>query len=169
MIEIRGLAHSFLQKNLFSGVNLRLWPHERYGVTGANGCGKSTMLRMIAGEMEADDGEIIIDALARVYRIGQDFALDDEKSIVATAMMGQSEVYAALVRLDELLSIEHKTPESLHLIAKLEEQISRGEGYRLRANAQAVLSGLGIKNDEHDKPLSTLSGGYKWRVFLAQA
>src|SRR5436305_552026 len=128
MIEIRALAHSFLQKTLFSDVSLRLLPHERYGVTGANGCGKSTLLRMITGEMESDDGEISIEALARVYRIGQDFSLDDNTTIIATAMMGQSEVYEALIRLEELLKSEAKSSESLQLIAKLEEDINRGGG-----------------------------------------
>lgn len=169
MIELRNLSHGFLRKILFTDVNLRLWPHERYGVVGANGSGKSTLLRMISKEFEPDDGEINIEALARVYRIGQDFSLDDETSIIDTAMMGQQEVFVAMKKLEALIKNENKEASLASELAELEEIVQRGEGYRLRPQAQTILAGLGVPVSDHDKPLKILSGGYKWRVFLAQA
>ncbi len=168
MIEIRNLSHGFLKKSLFQDVSVRFLPNERYGVVGANGSGKSTFLRILAGEMEADEGEIDFAAGVEFFRIGQDHSLNDDIGIIDTAMMGRGEVYRALKRKEELVSLqahEHLSQE----IIELEEIIQNGEGYRLRARAQAILEGLGVKTKDHDQPLKILSGGYKWRVFLAQA
>ncbi len=168
MIELRNLAHAFLKKSLFRDVTMRLVTNERYGIVGANGSGKSTFLRIVAGEMEADDGDIDIEAGASLFRIGQDHSLNDAVPIIDTAMMGQREVYLAIKRKEELIDKEPSDSITEELIA-LEEIIQSGEGYRLRSRAQTILEGLGIKTAEHEKPLKVLSGGYKWRVFLAQA
>ncbi len=167
MIELKKLSHAFLRKNLFEDVNLRLLDNERYGIVGANGSGKSTLLKMIAGEMEADSGEIDVGAGLSMFRIGQDHNLNEMNIIIDTAMMGQRELYEAIKKQQELLKSDD--PNAGHQIAHLEEYISTNEGYRLRPRAQEILEGLGIKTALHDSPLKILSGGYKWRVFLAQA
>lgn len=167
MIELKKLSHAFLYKNLFEDVTLRLLDHERYGVVGANGSGKSTLLKMIVHEMEADSGEIEISANQSLFRIGQDHSLNDNQSIIDTAMMGKRELFNAIKRQEELLS--HNNPDMGPEIAQLEEFISHNEGYRLRPISQEILEGLGIATALHEQPLKVLSGGYKWRVFLAQA
>lgn len=169
MIDLRHLSHGFLRKTLFSDVNLRLMPNERYGIVGANGSGKSTLLRMIAGELEPDDGEIVIESHKKFFRIGQDFSLDDEASIIETAMLGQREVFLAMKKQEELLSGVTRISNLSEELAVLEEIIRVGEGYRLRPHAETILAGLGIKAENYQKPLKVLSGGYKWRVYLAQA
>lgn len=168
MIEVRELSHGFLKKSLFQDVNLRFLPNERYGVTGANGSGKSTFLRILSGEFEPDDGEIDIVAGAELFRIGQDHTLNDEFAIIDTAMMGKRSVYDAIKRKEQLVSEQAHADLSAEIV-KLEEIIQIGEGYRLRSRAQAILEGLGVATKYHDQPLKILSGGYKWRVFLAQA
>lgn len=167
MIELKKLSHAFLRKNLFEDVSLRLLDNERYGVVGANGSGKSTLLKMIAGEMDADSGEIDISAGSSLFRIGQDHNLNEMNIIIDTAMMGQKDLYNAIERQQQLL--RGNAQESSDEIAQLEEYISTHEGYRLRPRAQEILEGLGIPTALHDNPLKILSGGYKWRVFLAQA
>jgi ATPase subunit of ABC transporter with duplicated ATPase domains len=168
MIELRGLSHGFLRKSLFQDVSIRLLPNARYGIVGANGSGKSTLLRIMAGEFEADSGEVYIEGDASLFRIGQDHNLNDEISIIDTAMMGQIEVYSAIKRKDELLE-QGDNPDVAKELTHLEDIIHNRGGYRLRSSAQSILEGLGLKTADHDKPLKVLSGGYKWRVFLAQA
>lgn len=169
MIELRDLSHGFLQKSLFQNVNIRLLPNERYGVVGANGCGKSTLLRIIAGEMEPDNGEVEIESHRRLFRIGQDHTLNDEISIIDTAMMGQIEVFNAITLKEKLLQSPDDSKVMVDQISQLEEIIHNREGYRLRSHAESILEGLGFHSWQHQNPLKTLSGGYKWRVFLAQA
>lgn len=166
MIELKKLSHGFLRKSLFSNVSLRLLANERYGIVGANGCGKSTLLKIISGEIEPDDGEVEIEALARVFRIGQDFYLSDDEKIIDTAMMGNAPVYQALKLQEDLLASGDADPTKL---AELEEIIRSHDGYRLKSRSQTILEGLGIPNAQHESTLKTLSGGYQWRVYLAQA
>lgn len=168
MIEVRDLSHAFLKKSLFQDVNLRLVRDERYGVVGANGSGKSTFLKILSHEFEPDSVEIDYQAGTEYFRIGQDHNLNDELPIIDTAMMGQEKVFNALKRKEELVQSGAHGELSAEIFA-LEEIIQNGEGYRLRSRAEAILEGLGIKTTDHDKPLKILSGGYKWRVFLAQA
>lgn len=169
MIELRELSHGFLRKNLFQDVSLRLLPNERYGIVGANGSGKSTLLRILAHEFEPDSGEVEIPTDVRVFRIGQDHNLNDEIPIIDTAMMGQKEVFDAIKRKDALLKEASSDQTVGNEIARLEEIIHNKEGYRLRSLSQSILEGLGIDTRDHDQPLKILSGGYKWRVSLAQA
>lgn len=169
MIELRELSHGFLRKNLFQDVSLRLLPNERYGIVGANGSGKSTLLRIMAHELEPDSGEVEIPNDVRVFRIGQDHNLSDDVAIIDTAMMGQREVYDAIVRKEALLKNPSEHPDVGNELSRLEELIHAKEGYRLRSYAETILEGLGVQTQDHDQPLKILSGGYKWRVFLAQA
>ncbi|HXW53687.1 MAG TPA: ABC-F family ATP-binding cassette domain-containing protein [Myxococcota bacterium] len=172
MIDLKHLSHGFLRKSLFHDANLRLLSNERYGVTGANGSGKSTLLKIIAGEIEPDDGEVEIRADASLFRIGQDHSLNDDLLIIDTAMMGQREVFDAIKQKEGILREQEAGKSDAnfsHNLAALEEIIESREGYRLRPLAQAILEGLGIKTADHEEPLKILSGGYKWRVFLAQA
>ena len=168
MIELKALSHAFLRKSLFQDVSLRLLPLERYGIVGANGSGKSTLLRIMVGEIEADTGEVYIENNRSIFRIGQDHNLNDEITIIDTAMMGQMEVYSAIKQKEELLK-KNQAPELAQNLASLEEIIHTHDGYRLRSIAETILEGLGIRSVDHEKPLKVLSGGYKWRVFLAQA
>lgn len=167
MIELKKLSHAFLQKKLFENVSLRMLPSERYGVVGANGSGKSTLLKIMVGQIEAEAGEVEIAKGASIFRIGQDHNLNDQDSIIDTAMMGQEEVFLAIKKQDQILKNENQIdPQE---IVALEEFINAHEGYRLKPRAQEILEGLGIGTNLHHQSLKVLSGGYKWRVFLAQA
>lgn len=168
MIELRELSHGFLRKSLFSNVSLRLLTNERYGVVGANGCGKSTLLKIIAGEIESDSGEIALNK-TELFRIGQEFSLEDQNPIIDTAMMGQLEVFSAIKKKEEILAKNLDHADLSEQLASLEEILQRNDGYRLKSKAETILEGLGIPTSEHQQPLKTLSGGYQWRVFLAQA
>lgn len=167
MIELRELSHGYLRKSLFSNVTMRMLPGERYGVVGANGSGKSTLLKIIAGEIEADSGDFSLSGKS-IFRIGQEFNLEDSRPIIDTAMMGQLEAFNAIKKKEEILA-KNDGEDLAQELAALEEILQRHDGYRLKPHAQTILEGLGIPTSEHHLPLKTLSGGYQWRVFLTQA
>lgn len=167
MFEVSNLTHGYLNKNLFENFTFRFNKGERYGVVGANGSGKSTFLKILAKEIEPDSGSIDCDSSLDIFRVGQDFFINDEEKIVDVAMLGQKEAFMALKRRDELLKHELSSEMALELLG-IEEKLQRLDAYKLKAKAQNILEGLGIATTLHHEAISSLSGGYKWRVFLAQ-
>ena len=167
MITVAGLAKSFGAKTLFEGVSLQLNAGCRYGLVGANGSGKSTFLRILTGEEEASAGTVSLPRKASVGVLRQDHFLLEDVPIVDVVMMGHEELWAALKEKDEVLARadEHFDGERY---AELEDVVLRHDGYSFEARAAEILEGLGIPTSVHRRPLSTLSGGFKLRVLLAQ-
>jgi ATPase subunit of ABC transporter with duplicated ATPase domains len=165
MITISGLGKSYGGRTLFEGVTLQLNVGSRYGVVGANGSGKSTFLRMLSGDDPGYDGSINILKTARLGVLRQDRFLDDDARIIDLAMMGDAEVFAALQELDQLAHQEHPDAQRQ---SELGEFVTQRNGYALEAKASRILAGLGIPTGAQKGALSTLSGGYKLRVLLAQ-
>jgi ATPase subunit of ABC transporter with duplicated ATPase domains len=146
-------------------VSLQLGAGARYGLVGANGSGKSTFLRILAGDEEATAGTVHLAKGARVGVLRQDRFLEDDAIILELAERGDAVVSRALAEQRRLAAEPHPDPAA---IADLEDRIAAHDGYTLEARASAVLEGLGIPVDAHRQPLSTLSGGFKLRVLLAQ-
>jgi ATPase subunit of ABC transporter with duplicated ATPase domains len=165
MISTTGLAKSYAARTLFEDVSLQLNPGSRYGLVGANGSGKSTFLRILAGDEEASAGTVRIEKKARLGVLRQDRFLDDNEIIVELAMRGDATVWAALAEQHRIAESGHDDPGRL---ADLEDLIAAHDGYTLKARASAILEGLGIPTQVHAAPLGTLSGGFKLRVLLAQ-
>jgi ATPase subunit of ABC transporter with duplicated ATPase domains len=165
MISISGLGKSFGGRTLFDDVTLQLNAGARYGLVGANGSGKTTFLRILAGDEPASQGSFGIAAEARVGVLRQDRFLDDSKIILDLAMMGEAKVWRALQERAAIVDHGQGDPNRL---AELEDTIVHFDGYTLEARATTVLEGLGIPIAVHRQPLSTLSGGFKLRVLLAQ-
>jgi ATPase subunit of ABC transporter with duplicated ATPase domains len=165
MISTSQLAKSFGGRSLFENVSLQLSAPSRYGLVGANGSGKTTLLRILAGDEPASEGTVGIPARARVGVLRQDRFLDDGQIILDLAMMGDAAVWRALVERNAI--IDHGEGDAARL-ADLEESLKHLDGYTLEARATAVLEGLGIPFASHRRSLSTLSGGFKLRVLLAQ-
>jgi ATPase subunit of ABC transporter with duplicated ATPase domains len=146
-------------------VSLQLNAGSRYGLVGANGSGKTTFLRILAGDEEASAGGVLLVKGARMGVLRQDRFLDDAEIILDLAMRGDEVVSRALAEQHRLAAEPHPDPA---LIADLEDRIAAHDGYTLEARASAVLEGLGIPVAAHRQPLGTLSGGFKLRVLLAQ-
>jgi ATPase subunit of ABC transporter with duplicated ATPase domains len=165
MISTSSLGKSFGGRTLFDDVSLQLNAGARYGLVGANGSGKTTFLRILAGDEPASQGSFSIASEARIGVLRQDRFLDDSKIIGDLAMMGEAKVWSALQERARIVDHGEGDPNRL---ADLEDTILHFDGYTLEARATTVLEGLGIPIALHRQPLSTLSGGFKLRVLLAQ-
>lgn len=140
---------------------------ERYGIVGANGCGKSTLLKILTGEESQSDGDLSIPKRAVLGVLEQDHFQFEEERIVDVVMMGNGPLWSAMVEKEKILANAENEFDG-DRYAELEDIIIRGDGYGLEARAGEILEGLGIATEVHEQPLSTLSGGFKLRVLLAQ-
>ncbi len=168
MIALTSLSKFYGQKTLFEDVSMTLNPGHCYGLVGANGSGKSTLLRLIAGEETPSSGSVSMPKRARMGLLRQDHFLSDQQSIIEVAMMGDRDVFDAIMEKERLLADESGDfdHDRFH---DLEEIIAARDGYSLESRAGAILEGLGIPTPFHKQALSTLSGGFKLRVLMGQA
>ena len=169
MISTTGLAKAFGDRTLFSNVSLRLQPGDRYGLVGANGSGKTTLLNILSGDVEPSEGSVAIPRGLRLGVLRQDqFAYEDEE-ILRVAMRGNPVLWDALEAREELLAqVDAGGEFDADRFSRLEEVVERHDGYTAEARAAAILEGLGLPASCHRDPLSTLSGGFRLRVLLAQ-
>jgi ATPase subunit of ABC transporter with duplicated ATPase domains len=167
MISVSNLAKTYGDRTLFAGVSFQLNPGERYGLVGANGSGKTTLVRVLSGDLEASEGMVSIPKRIRVGVLRQDQFLYEDEEILAVTLMGNSELWSAITEKEALLAEagEHFDAERF---AELEETVLRHDGYAAEARAGTILEGLGLPASVHHDPLSTLSGGFRLRVLLAQ-
>jgi ATPase subunit of ABC transporter with duplicated ATPase domains len=167
VISVSNLAKSFGDRTLFAGASFQLNPGERYGLVGANGSGKSTLLRILSGDLAPDDGTVSVAKRLRPGVLRQDQFAYDGQDILDVALQGNRELWGALVEHDRLLANAEASFDASRY-AVLEETIRRHDGYAAEARAAAILEGLGIPAARHRDPMSTLSGGFRLRVLLAQ-
>ncbi|HEX4405649.1 MAG TPA: ATP-binding cassette domain-containing protein, partial [Polyangia bacterium] len=165
MIATNGLVKEYGARVLFEDVSLQLNPGSRYGLVGANGSGKTTFLRVLAGDEEASGGSFTIAKGARMGVLRQDRFLDDAAIILDLAMRGDALVSDALAEQKRIVDAGNSGASvDAGRMADLEDVIAAHDGYTLEARASEVLEGLGIPTHLHRAPLSTLSGGFKLRV-----
>ncbi len=167
MLSINNLAKRHGAQTLFADASISLAAGSRYGVVGANGSGKSTILRIISGEEEASEGEVNIAGRHQIGWLRQDHFAYEEIPIIDVVLMGNKELYDAMKEKEVLLANaeEHFDGDRY---AELEDIVMRHDGYSQEAKAGELLEGLNIPTAVHDDPMSVLSGGYKLRVLLAQ-
>ena len=167
MISLSNLSKYYGDQVLFEGVSLQFNRGERYGIVGANGCGKSTLLKILCGDESASDGELAIPKRAVLGVLKQDHFEYEEDRILDVVMMGNAPLWSAMEEKEKILAKAEDYFDG-DRYAELEEIIVQGDGYGLEARAGEILEGLGIASAVHEQPLSTLSGGFKLRVLLAQ-
>ncbi len=167
MLSITNLGKSHGAQTLFQNASQTFGRGYCYGVVGANGSGKSSLLRILAGEEEPSAGSVSMPRKARVGVLRQDHFRYEDVPIVEVVMMGHRPLWEAMGAKDALLENagEHFDAERY---TELEEIIMQFDGYALEARSAEILAGLNVPADVHRQPLSTLSGGFKLRVLLAQ-
>ena len=167
MISVSNLAMEYGDRVLFAGATFQLNAGERYGLVGANGSGKTTLLNILSGDLPPTDGTAAVPKSARLGVLRQDQFLYEDQEILGVALMGHPELWPALVEKEALLARAHEEFD-VDRFSELEDTVHRLDGYTAEARAATILEGLGIPAELHRRPLSTLSGGFKLRVLLAQ-
>ena len=169
MITVSDVSVSFSEKPLFKDVNLKFNKGNCYGITGANGAGKSTFLKLLSGELEKDSGEIFMTPGERMAVLKQDHFAFDEYSVKDTVMMGFPRLYEVSKARDEIYAKSDFTEEDGIKSAELEAEFGELGGYEAENQIEQMLSGLGLEEEYHDKMMSELDESQKVRVLLAQA
>jgi len=167
MLAINQLGKSYGAQTLFRDASVNLARGQCYGVVGANGSGKSSLLRILAGEEEPSAGSVGKPRKTRVGVLGQDHFRYEEVPIIDVVMMGHRELWEAMAAKEALLERSHEHFDADRYSA-LEDFIMQHDGYSQESRAAEILAGLNILDDVHRQPLSVLSGGFKLRVLLAQ-
>jgi len=163
------ITMQFGAKPLFENVSVKFGEGYRYGLIGANGSGKSTFMKIIAGELEASAGNISKDAHERMAYLRQDqFAFEDQR-VIDVVMMGHEQMWACMQEKDAIYAnLEASEEDYLHA-AELEHHYAEYGGYTAEARAGELLLGVGIPTEQHFGPMSEVAPGWKLRVLLTQA
>ncbi len=169
MITVSNLAIQFGKKPLFSDVNLKFTPGNCYGMIGANGAGKSTFLRILAGDLDSTRGTVKMEPGERLSVLRQDHFAYDEFTVLNTVLMGHKEMWDVMQEKDALYLKADFNEEDGMRAAKLEDDFAAMGGWNSESDAAELLSGLGIKEDLHHQQMANITGKEKVRVLLAQA
>ncbi|WP_088653857.1 ABC-F family ATP-binding cassette domain-containing protein [Geofilum rhodophaeum] len=169
MITVSNLAIQFDKKVLFQDVSLKFTPGNCYGIIGANGAGKSTFLRLISGDLDSTRGSISLAPGERLSVLRQDHHAFDGHKVLDTVLMGHEELWKIAREKDELYAKEDFSEADGMKASELEERFAELDGWNAESDAAMLLSGLGVKEDLHDKQMSDLNGKDKVKVLLAQA
>ncbi|MCP4297851.1 MAG: ABC-F family ATP-binding cassette domain-containing protein [Proteobacteria bacterium] len=168
MISVNNLGIHFGTQTLFSDVNFQLNPGNNYGLVGANGSGKSTLMKMLIGTVLPEKGEIVIPNNLKLGVLQQDHFSYENHSILDVVLMGNKLLWSAIEEKNRLLQSDQIDDDIGHRLGELEIAIADQDGYQAEADVAEMLVGLGINLEQHYQKLSTLSGGYKLRILLAQ-
>ncbi|WNY69846.1 ATP-binding cassette domain-containing protein [Borreliella andersonii] len=169
MITVSNLEVAFGERVLFKDVNIKFSPGNCYGIIGANGAGKSTFLKVLAGTIEAGKGEISIPKSQRIAALEQDQFAYDAYKVIDTVIMGHKRLYSVQKEKDEIYSKLDFTDEDGIRAGELEAEFSELGGYEAESGAAVLLKGLGIDEAIHNNLMCDIEGALKVRVLLAQA
>ncbi|HKJ15703.1 MAG: ATP-binding cassette domain-containing protein [Desulfobulbaceae bacterium] len=169
MITASNVALSYGKRVIFQNVNIKFTPGNCYGLIGANGAGKSTFLKILAGELEPDRGEISKGPRQRIAMLSQDQFAFDEHTVFNTVIMGHKKLYRVMAEREALYAKAEFTEEDGIRTGELEAKFGEMNGYEAEAEAAVLLKGLGIAEEMLQKRMKELDGSEKVRVLLAQA
>ena len=169
MIAAQGVSLQYGGRVLFNDVNINFTKGNCYGLIGANGAGKSTFLKILAGELEANKGSVFITPGERMAVLKQDHFLFDEFDVVECVLYGHKRLYDIRKEKDALYMKEDFTDEDGIKAAELEGEFAELDGWAAESNAEMLLNGLGVTNEFHYAKMKELTGGQKVKVLLAQA
>jgi len=169
MITAANISLSYGTQILFKEVNIKFTPGNCYGIIGANGAGKSTFLKILSGEIEADTGEVIIGSGQRMAVLRQDHFAFNNYSVLETVIMGYEKLYSVMKERDAIYNKEEFTEEDGLRAAELEGDFADLGGWEAESEAAQLLSGLGIADDMHGRKMAEVEDTIKVRVLLAQA
>ncbi|APX92839.1 ABC-F family ATPase [Halomonas sp. 1513] len=169
MISTANITMQFGAKPLFENVSVKFGKGHRYGLIGANGCGKSTFMKILGGDLEPSAGQVMVEPDARLGKLRQDqFAFEDQR-VIDTVIMGNTELWSVAAERERIYALPEMSEADGMAVADLEVRFAELDGYTADARAGELLLGLGIPLDQHHGPMSAVAPGWKLRVLLAQA
>jgi len=169
VITTANLTMQFGAKPLFENISVKFGEGHRYGLIGANGCGKSTLMKILGGDLEPSSGSVSIDANERVGKLRQDQFAFEEYTVLDTVIMGHAELWEIKQERDRIYSLAEMSEEEGMRVADLEVRFAELDGYSAESRAGELLLGLDIPLEQHAGPMSAVAPGWKLRVLLAQA
>lgn len=169
MISTANVTIQFGSKPLFENISVKFTDGNRYGLIGANGCGKSTFMKILSGALEPTSGNVSIDPNLRVGELSQDQFAYEEFSVVDTVIMGDKKLSAIKQERERIYALPEMTEEDGIKVADLEVQFAELDGYSAESRACEILAGAKIDESLHFGPMSEVAPGWKLRVLLAQA
>ena len=167
MLTISNLSVQFGKRILFDEVNTTFTQGNCYGIIGANGAGKSTFLKIIAGEIDPTSGRVILEPGKRMSVLNQNHNMFDNHTVLETVMMGNKTLFAVKKEMDDLYL--NYTDENADKIGELQVRFEEMNGWNAESDAGAMLSNLGISADYQYNLMGDMEGKLKLRVLLAQA
>ncbi|WP_322875537.1 ATP-binding cassette domain-containing protein [Mycoplasmopsis felis] len=169
MLEVQNLSKIFSDKKLFENVNLKFTEGNTYGVIGANGAGKSTFLKIIAGEIESSSGQVIKEKNKRISVLSQDHNTYNDMIVTDVVIMGNTDLYSVKTEKDAIYANPDATMEDYTRAGELEDKFGELGGWTAENDAQELLSNLSIPKDKWNVLMSELTANQKIKVLLAKA
>ena len=169
MIAVNNLSLQFGKRVLFDEVNLKFTPGNCYGVIGANGAGKSTFLKILSGDIDPTRGAVNLEPGKRMAVLRQNHYAYDEVTVIDTVMMGHTRLWQVMKEKDAIYEKPDFSEADGIRASELENEFAEMDGWNATSDSAALLSGLGIAEEDHYKLMKELSGNLKVRVLLAQA
>jgi len=168
LISTANITMQFGVKPLFENISIKFVNGNRYGLIGANGCGKSTFMKILSDKLEPSAGQVMTDPNERIGVLGQDQFAFEEYSVIDTVIMGHKDLWEVKRERDRIYSLPEMSEEEGMRVADLETEFAEMDGYTAESRAGELLLGLDIPTDQHFGLMSEVAPGWKLRVLLAQ-
>lgn len=169
MLATANITMQFGPKPLFQDISVKFGNGNRYGLIGANGCGKSTFMKILGGDLEPTSGTVMLDTGERLGKLRQDQFAYEEYSVIDTVIMGHTRLWEVKQERDRIYALPDMSEEDGMKVADLEVEFAELDGYTAESRAGELLLGLGIEEELHFGLMSGVAPGWKLRVLLAQA
>ena len=169
MISTANITMQFGAKPLFENVSVKFNNGNRYGLIGANGCGKSTFMKILGGDLEASAGQVMLEPNTRLGKLKQDQFAYEDFTVLDTVIMGHTELWQVKSERDRIYNQAEMSEADGMRVAELEVAFAEMDGYTAEARAGELLLGLDIPIEQHNGLMSAVAPGWKLRVLLAQA
>ncbi|BBG31310.1 ATPase components of ABC transporters [Zymobacter palmae] len=169
VISTANITMQFGPKPLFENVSVKFNNGNRYGLIGANGCGKSTFMKILGGDLEPSSGQVMVGESTRLGKLRQDQFAFEQHRVIDTVIMGNDALWKVAEERDRIYALPEMSEEDGMRVADLEVQYAELDGYTAESRAGELLLGVGIPLEQHYGPMSEVAPGWKLRVLLAQA
>lgn len=168
MLSTNNITMQFGAKPLFENISVKFGNGNRYGLIGANGCGKSTFMKILTGDLEPSAGNVAKDPNERIAKLNQDQFAFEQFSVIDTVLMGHKEMWTVMAERNRIYSLPEMSEEDGMLVANLETEFAEMDGYTADSRAGELLLSVGIPLEQHYGLMSEVAPGWKLRVLLAQ-